>query len=103
MPEPPIMPSTALVIFLAPSWPASSRPSTSSSNKQDVDARHKAGHDDCRLNLAIVMLHDSLQLASLSDLSVEGRPCHVELRRPRYPLPLRARAHGGARAAGGVH
>src|SRR5215475_1642327 len=35
-------------IFLAPcstSWPGSSRPSTTFFIKQDVDARHKAGHD----------------------------------------------------------
>src|SRR5215831_15592202 len=29
----------------APSWPGLSRPSTSST-RQDVDARHKAGHDE---------------------------------------------------------
>ena len=34
-------------ILTAPSWPGLSRPSTSSfeASKQDVDARHKAGHD----------------------------------------------------------
>jgi len=34
----------------SPSWPGSSRPSTSSmqSMRQDVDARHKAGHDETR-------------------------------------------------------
>jgi hypothetical protein len=31
--------------FLFPSWPGLSRPSTIASIKQDVDARHKAGHD----------------------------------------------------------
>jgi hypothetical protein len=31
--------------FLFPSWPDLFRPSTTFSIKQDVDARHKAGHD----------------------------------------------------------
>jgi hypothetical protein len=29
-----------------PSWPGLSRPSTTCFKKKDVDARHKAGHDD---------------------------------------------------------
>jgi alpha-1,2-mannosyltransferase len=35
------------------SWPGLSRPSTSSSQQQDVDARHKAGHDGLWLLLAL--------------------------------------------------
>src|SRR6266852_5517553 len=35
--------------FLLPSWPGLSRPSTIFPIKQDVDARHKAGHD-ARIN-----------------------------------------------------
>ncbi len=30
-----------------PSWPGLSRPSTSCWQEEDVDARHKAGHDHC--------------------------------------------------------
>src|SRR5581483_8020960 len=35
---------------LSPSWPGLSRPSTSFLGVlKDVDARHKAGHDDCKV------------------------------------------------------
>jgi hypothetical protein len=39
--------SVLLPLTLPPSWPGLSRPSmTSFCGRKDVDARHKAGHDD---------------------------------------------------------
>jgi hypothetical protein len=40
--------------FKPASWPGLSRPSTSLAKKQDVDARHKAGHDELEETSIIV-------------------------------------------------
>jgi FAD/FMN-containing dehydrogenase/Fe-S oxidoreductase len=66
------------------SWPGSSRPSTSSSPRQDVDARHKARHDDAGAR-EVVLFADTFNRyferenidAALSVLGTAGYQVHL--------------------------
>jgi Fe-S oxidoreductase len=83
-------------IFTAPttSWPGSSRPSTSS-DKQGVDARHKAGHDD-GVGGEVVLFADTFNRyferenldAALAVLTAGGYRVHVAKPVDRSSRPL---------------
>src|SRR5262252_8533475 len=66
------------------SWPGLSRPSTSYFHgRQDVDARHKAGHDeDDGYVLAFGSLHRRVHPAAqeVADILALARPLHHEYR-----------------------
>src|SRR6202012_1775043 len=63
-------------VKFSPSWPGLSRPSTSSFYGQDVDARHKAGHDELWIKIAVNV--------EIEQRRAQRFAVRVERQRPRH-------------------